>query len=63
MLTVLGEQYELRGVYLATDSASMVRELQAAAPELHWMVLEPLDRGQLEATSTLGRLPRMLQVC
>jgi hypothetical protein len=41
----------------------MVHELQAAAPELHWMVLEPLDRGQLEATSTLGRLPRMLQVC
>ena len=56
-------KYALRGVYLATDSASIVQQLQSAAPEMKWMVLEPLDRTQLDTrASAFGSLPRMLQM-
>ena len=55
-------RYALRGVYLATDSANVVRELKAAAPEVNWMVLEPLDRVQLDPAVGFGNLPRMLQM-
>ena len=56
------DRYKLRGVFLATDSASMVRELKDAAPDMHWMVLEPFDREQLNPASQFGDLPRMLQM-
>jgi hypothetical protein len=40
----------------------MVQDLKVGMPEVRWMVLEPLDRDQLDPTSTYGDLPRMLQV-
>jgi len=36
------QMYGLRGVYLATDSASMVRDLKHQAPDMRWMVLGKL---------------------